>query len=102
MVEVAHYASAVLNNGLGRHAAARDAAWRVFALDQLGAGPFVLPELAEGASRTGDTALVEAALGWLSERARVNPTDRAPGNEARLRAPPGAGGAPQRRCLASL
>ena len=75
MVDVAHYASAVLNNGLGRHAAARDAACRVFALDQLGAGPFVLPELAEAASRTGDTALVEAALEWLSERARVTPTD---------------------------
>jgi ATP/maltotriose-dependent transcriptional regulator MalT len=86
MVDVAHYASAVLNNGLGRHAAARDAALRVFALDQLGAGPFVLPELAEAASRTGDVPLVEAALEWLSERAQVTPTDWALGIQARVRA----------------
>jgi DNA-binding NarL/FixJ family response regulator len=45
-----------------------------------------VPELAEAASRTGDTALVEAALEWLSERARVTPTDWALGIEARVRA----------------
>jgi DNA-binding CsgD family transcriptional regulator len=102
MVDVAHYASAVLNNGLGRHAAARDAACRVFALDQLGAGPFVLPELAEAASRTGDTALVEAALEWLSERARVTPTDWALGIEARVRALRGEGDAAERCYLESI
>jgi DNA-binding NarL/FixJ family response regulator len=52
----------------------------------LGYGPLVVPELAEAASRTGDTALVEAALEWLSERARVTPTDWALGIEARVRA----------------
>jgi DNA-binding CsgD family transcriptional regulator len=86
MVDVALYASAVLNNGLGRHHAARDAAWRVFELDPLGAGPFVAPELAEAASRTGDATLVTAALEWLTERARVTPTDWALGIEARARA----------------
>jgi DNA-binding CsgD family transcriptional regulator len=86
MVDVAIYANSVLNNGLGRHDAARDAAWRVFELDPLGAGPFVVPELAEAASRTGDTALVRAALEWMSERARVTPTDWALGIEARVRA----------------
>jgi hypothetical protein len=96
MVDVAHYASAVLNNGLGRHAAARDAACRVFALDQLGAGPFVLPELAEAASRTGDTPLIEAALEWLSERTGVTPTDWALGIQARVRALLGEGDAAER------
>jgi hypothetical protein len=48
----------VLYNGLGRHDAACDAAWRAFQRDQLGYGPFVVPELAEAASRTGDVALV--------------------------------------------
>jgi ATP/maltotriose-dependent transcriptional regulator MalT len=86
MVDVAIYASAVLYNGLSRYGAARDAAQRVFELDSLGAGPFVVPELAEAASRTGDTALVRAALDWLSERTRVTPTDWALGTEARVRA----------------
>ena len=45
-----------------------------------------MPELAEAASRTGDVALVTAALEWLSERTRVTPTDWALGIEARVRA----------------
>ncbi len=69
----ATYASSVLYNGLGRHDAARDAAWRAFERDQLGYGPCLVPELAEAASRTGDTALLRAALEWLSERTRVTP-----------------------------
>jgi DNA-binding CsgD family transcriptional regulator len=85
-VNFASYASSVLSNGLGRHDAARDAAWRAFERDQLGYGPFVVPELAEAASRTGDVALVRAALEWLSERTRVTPTDWALGIEARVRA----------------
>jgi ATP/maltotriose-dependent transcriptional regulator MalT len=86
LVDYATRASAVLYNGLGRHAAARDAAWQVFQRDQMGHGPFVVPELAEAASRTGDTALVTAALEWMSERTRVTPTDWALGIEARVRA----------------
>jgi DNA-binding CsgD family transcriptional regulator len=82
----AAYASAVLYNGLGRHDVARDAAWRAFERDQLGYGPFIVPELAEAASRTGDVALVRAALQWLSERTRVTPTDWVLGIEARVRA----------------
>ena len=80
------YATSVLYNGLGRHDAARDAARQVFERDRVGYGPLVVPELAEAASRTGDTALVAAALEWLSERARVTPTDWALGIEARVRA----------------
>jgi DNA-binding CsgD family transcriptional regulator len=85
-VLVASYASSVLYNGLGRHDDARDAAWQVFERDLVALGPWVVPELAEAASRTGDVALVRAALEWLSERTRVTPSDWSLGIEARLRA----------------
>jgi DNA-binding CsgD family transcriptional regulator len=85
-VHFALYASAVLDNGLGRHDAARGAARRLFELDRFGFGPLVVPELAEAASRTGDTALVRAALEWMSERTRATPTDWALGIQARVRA----------------
>jgi DNA-binding CsgD family transcriptional regulator len=80
------YASSVLYNGLGRHDAARDAAWQVFERDPVASGPLVVPELAEAASRTDDEALVRAALEWLSERTRGTPTDWVLGIEARARA----------------
>jgi DNA-binding CsgD family transcriptional regulator len=86
VVDYAAYARSVLANGLARHDVARDAAWQVFETDHLGYGPFVLPELAEAASRTGDVALVQTALDWLSERARATPTAWALGIEARVRA----------------
>jgi DNA-binding CsgD family transcriptional regulator len=89
MVNAATSASSVLANGLGRHDLARDAAWRAFERDQLGFGPFVVPELAEAASRTGDQALVVAALDWLSERTertRMTPSQWALGIQARVRA----------------
>ena len=86
LVGFADCANAVLSNGLGLHDAARDAARRVFERDYLGYGHLVVPELAEAAARTGDTALVQAALEWMSERARVTPTEWALGIEARIRA----------------
>jgi len=86
MVNFATYASSVLDNGLGRHEAARDAAWRAFQRDQIGVGPFVVPELAEAASRTGDLALVRTALQWLSERTRLTPSEWVLGMQARVRA----------------
>jgi DNA-binding CsgD family transcriptional regulator len=86
LVSFADYARSVLHNGLGRHDAARAAAWRAFESDQLGYGPFVVSELAEAASRTGEVTLVKAALEWLSERTGVTPTEWALGIEARVRA----------------
>jgi AAA ATPase domain len=86
MVDFADHASSVLYNGLGRHDAARDAARRAFERDQLGFGPLIVPELAEAASRTGDDALVSAALDRLSEPVCVTPTRWALGIQARLRA----------------
>ncbi len=46
----------------------------------------VIPELAEAASRLGDTALLHAALSRMSERASASPTDWALGMAARVRA----------------
>jgi DNA-binding CsgD family transcriptional regulator len=86
MVSFADYASSVLYNGLGRHDIARDAVWRAFERDELGYGPYVVPELAEAASRTGDVELVRVALQWLSDRTRAAPTEWALGIEARVRA----------------
>jgi DNA-binding CsgD family transcriptional regulator len=81
-----NYARAVLYNGLGRHDAARDAAWEAFQPDPIGYGSWLLPELAEAASKTADRALLEAALDWLSERTRVISSGWATGIEARVRA----------------
>jgi len=52
----------------------------------LGYGLFVVGELAEAASRTGDRTLVQAALGWLSVRTQVIQSDWLLGMEARVRA----------------
>jgi DNA-binding CsgD family transcriptional regulator len=82
----AAYASAVLDNGLGRYDAARDAAREVFQRDHLGLGHLAVAELAEAAARTGDVAAVRAVLDWVSERTRVTRTEWALGIEARVRA----------------
>jgi DNA-binding CsgD family transcriptional regulator len=82
----AAYASATLHNGLGRHAEARDAARCAFEPDHLGFGPFVVPELAEAAARTGDDALLASVHAWLTERTRVTRTPWSLGTEARVRA----------------
>jgi len=81
-----HYARSVLYNGLGRHDAARAAAWEAMQPDPIGYGPYLVPELAEAASRTADRALLESALEWLSERTRVIGSGWARGIEARVRA----------------
>ncbi len=80
------YARSVLYNGLGRHEAARDAAWEALQPDPIGYGSLLMPELAEAASRTGDRALLESALEWLSERTRVISSEWASGIETRVRA----------------
>lgn len=86
VVRFADYAQAVLANGLGRHEAARDAAYRVFEHDAVGHQALATAELAEAASRTGDSGLVTAALDRMSERAGATPTVWNRALEARLRA----------------
>jgi DNA-binding CsgD family transcriptional regulator len=82
----AAYASAVLHNGLGRHAEARDAARSAFESDHLGYAPFVVPELAEAAARAGDAALLSSVLEWLTERTDVTRSEWSLGTESRVRA----------------
>ena len=81
-----NYARSVLYNGLGRHDDARDAAFEALQPDPIGYGTWLLPELAEAASRTADRALLESALEWLSERTRVISSEWATGIESRVRA----------------
>jgi DNA-binding CsgD family transcriptional regulator len=80
------YARSVLYNGLGRHDAARDAAWEAFRPDPVGYGSLLVPELAEAASRTADRALLEYVSDWLSERTGALTSEWASGIEARVRA----------------
>jgi DNA-binding CsgD family transcriptional regulator len=86
VLHLADYSAAVLANGIGRYDAALEAAGRAFAHDHLGYAPFVVPEIAEAASRTGDAALVERVLAWMRERTPPEPGDWALGIEARVRA----------------
>ncbi|MEV4262522.1 AAA family ATPase [Kribbella sp. NPDC049584] len=86
MAAFATYAKAVLHNGLGRYETARDAALHVFEQDVIGYGALAVSELAEAASRTGDTKMVTSALTWLGVRAAAVPTDWSNGIEARVRA----------------
>ena len=98
MGRVAHfarYAAAVLYNGLGRYDTALEAAREAFAHDHLGYPAFVMPELAEAAARTGEHALVDAALAQP-----VPQTDWALGIRARVRAL--AGEDPDRRYRESI
>jgi hypothetical protein len=86
LASLAAYASSVLHNSLRQHDAACDAARLAFEREPMGLGSHIVPELAEAAARTGDVALVEAAMEWLSERTRVTPTEWVLGIEARARA----------------
>ncbi|WP_312878232.1 LuxR C-terminal-related transcriptional regulator [Lentzea indica] len=83
LATIADWTLAILHNGLGRHDLARDAALRVFNEDSLVYSCLVATELAEAASRTGDSALVSEALqrssAWVD-------TDWSLGIKARLRA----------------
>jgi DNA-binding CsgD family transcriptional regulator len=87
MATHAHWAAAVLYNGMARYEAAASAA------RQASANPFdpwgsmwALPELVEAAVRKGDTELAGDALGRLAATTQPARTDFALGIEARCRA----------------
>jgi DNA-binding CsgD family transcriptional regulator len=80
------YATAVLRNGLGDHAAALEAARRACEADELMVTAHALPELIEAAVRTGDAALAAAAVAEMSGRAALSGTQWARGIDARCRA----------------
>jgi DNA-binding CsgD family transcriptional regulator len=81
-----NYARSVLSNGLGRHDVALEAAWEAMQPDPIGYGTWLIPELAEAASRAGDRARLEFAEEWISERTRVIRSAWLTGVEARVRA----------------
>lgn len=85
-VSLAHYALAVLHNGLGSFPTARDAAAEACRSDELAHASFALPEFVEAASRAGDREQAVAALERLSSRAHASGTPWALGLAARSRA----------------
>ena len=82
----AHLASAVLDNGRGRHAEALASARQVVEWDVLGYQTLAASELAEAASREGDAALLAHVRAWVSGRAAATPTHWALGIAARVQA----------------
>ena len=85
-IALAESAAAALHNGLGEYADAAAAARRADDLDVLGFGVWVLPELVEGAVRSGDRPTAEAAFARLAERSTMSSTEWARGIEAATRA----------------
>jgi ATP/maltotriose-dependent transcriptional regulator MalT len=86
-VACAHWAAAVLHNGLGRYADALTAACQ--ATEDIAAVHFpmwALPELVEAAARAGQADLARDALKQLAEITQPCGTDAALGIEARCRA----------------
>jgi DNA-binding CsgD family transcriptional regulator len=83
----AHWAAAVLYNGLARYeeamASARQSTSNAF---ELWVSVWALPELVEAAARAGDTELARDALDRLAETTQPCGTDDALGIEARSRA----------------
>ncbi|MFD4460869.1 AAA family ATPase [Nocardia sp. NPDC058480] len=82
----AHWATAVLYNGLAEYPAAMDAATRAVAGGDLFLAGFALPELVEAAVRCGDTAVARSALASLIERTEPAGTSFALGVAAGARA----------------
>jgi DNA-binding CsgD family transcriptional regulator len=79
--------SAILNNGLGRYESAVAQAQQASEqAPELFTSMWVLPELIEAASRTGQTRLAADALGRLAEATSVAQTDWGHGIYARSRA----------------
>jgi ATP/maltotriose-dependent transcriptional regulator MalT len=87
MATYAHWAAAVLYNGLARHEEAAAAAQATTSKTaERFASMWALPELVEGAVRAGDAGLARHALERLEETTRPCANDIALGIEARSRA----------------
>ena len=85
-IGLAHWATAVLYNGLGRYTDAFPAAQRACGSEQLGVSGFALAELVEAAARSHNPEAASDALRQLADRTRASGTDWALGAEARSRA----------------
>jgi DNA-binding CsgD family transcriptional regulator len=82
----AHWAAAVLHNGLGRYADALTAAEKATRDATVFTSILVVPELVEAAARTGTTDVAAGALQRLAEATQPSGNDLALGVEARCRA----------------
>lgn len=82
-IGLAHYATAVLYNGLGRYHDASAAAQRACAYEDLGFFGWALIELIEAGTRSDSRATAADALQQLDERTRASGTDWALGVRAR-------------------
>ncbi|MER6663786.1 helix-turn-helix transcriptional regulator, partial [Amycolatopsis japonica] len=82
----AHWATAVLYNGLAEYPAALDAATRAVASGDLFLAGIALPELVEAAVRCGEHAVARSALDSLTERTEPAGTAFALGIAAAARA----------------
>jgi DNA-binding CsgD family transcriptional regulator/tetratricopeptide (TPR) repeat protein len=82
----AHWAAAVLHNGLGRYADAMAAAEEATRDAIIYVSILVVPELVEAAARAGNTDVAAGALQRLAETTRPSGNDLALGIEARCRA----------------
>jgi DNA-binding CsgD family transcriptional regulator len=87
MIAFAHYVSAVLHNGLGRHAEALQSARKVVEWDTLGYQTLAAAELAEAASRESDSARLADISAWVRTRADATPTEWALGIEHLAKTP---------------
>jgi DNA-binding CsgD family transcriptional regulator/tetratricopeptide (TPR) repeat protein len=91
-VTYAHWAAAILANGLGRYADALAAAQQASQdSPALYMAMWALPELIEAATRTGNTHIASDALARLAETTQAGETDFGLGMEARSRALVGEG-----------
>jgi len=91
-VAYAHWAAAILANGLGRYADALTAARQASEdTSTLYISMWALPELIEAAAHTGDTSIAGDALTRLAQFTRAGGTDFGLGVEARSRALVSAG-----------
>jgi DNA-binding CsgD family transcriptional regulator/tetratricopeptide (TPR) repeat protein len=82
----AHWAAAVLRNGLGRYADAMAAAEEATRDAIIYVSILVVPELVEAAARAGNTGVAAGALQRLAETTQPSGNDLALGIEARCRA----------------
>jgi DNA-binding CsgD family transcriptional regulator len=82
-VAAAHYAMALLYNGLGRYDQAVDAARRAVGADEIATSSWALYELAEAASRSGRLGVARDAAEQLRGRADASGTVWALGTGAR-------------------
>jgi DNA-binding CsgD family transcriptional regulator/tetratricopeptide (TPR) repeat protein len=85
-ITLAHYATAVLYDGLGRYEDALTAAQRACAHEDLGLFGWALIELVEAAVRSGNRKVASDALAQLEARTRASGTDWALGIQARSEA----------------